>query len=84
MQLAAPRNNRCDQVGHDGLNGPDGDSPAKARMIAKLSGGVFDLKQNAAGAFEKGCPGFSEDGLAPQAVEKLVADLLFKIHYLLT
>jgi hypothetical protein len=53
-------------------------------VVAEFFGGVFDFEEDAASAFEENFPGFRENGLAPEAVEELTANLGLEIYYLLT
>jgi hypothetical protein len=52
-------------------------------VIAEFFGGIFDLEEDATGAFEKHFAGFGEDGFAAEAVEKLTPHLVFEVYYLL-
>ena len=84
IPLATTSDQRREQIGRDGGNGPDRDSALQGRVVAQFFGGVFDFKQDAAGAFEKNFTGFGQHGFAAQAVKKLPADLGFQVYYLLT
>ena len=46
-------------------------------MIAQFFGGIFNLKEDFTGPFDESGARFSEDGLASESVEKLVANLAF-------
>ncbi len=72
------------QVGHDGLNRTDGDLASKTGLIAELLRRVFDFEQDAPSSIEEGHASFGEDRFAPQAMEKFMPNLAFKIYYLLT
>ena len=83
IPLATTGDQRGEQVGCDGGNGPDRDSALQGWMIAQFFGGVFDFKKDAAGAFEENFTGFGQHGLAAQAVEEFSSDLGFQVYYLL-
>ena len=65
-------------------DGTDRDLPFQGWVIRKFLGSVLHLKQDAAGSFKKHSPCLREDGLASQSMEKLMAEFLFKLYYLLT
>jgi len=52
-------------------------------MVAELLGGAFNFKEDPPGPLQEGDSGFGEHGLAAEAVEQLVADLVLQVYNLL-
>lgn len=60
----------ADQVWHDRLNGPDGDSTTLPGMIAHFPCGVLDVAKNAPRALQEGGTGFRRYRFAAKPMEK--------------
>ncbi len=84
IALLAPDDQGRQEKRSQGRNRPDGDPALQRRRIAHLLSGRFDFEKDSLGPIEKNRPGFGEHRAASKSVEKLVPELLFQIHNLLT
>src|SRR5271169_606854 len=82
--LSAPGDELGEKERRQGGAGPDGDLALHGRVVFKLFGGSFHLKEDAPGALKEDDARFREDSLAAHPVKKLVSKLALKLYYLLT